>query len=248
MSSDVQETLKTLNLFFKENEIDFWVEAGTALGIYRDNEIMPWDHDMDVAIWYDQMPELKNFFDFFEPLGFKVVPQKDFPFLDNIIQLKAQNNEKFMDVDIYLYKEYGEFAYMRWINTPVGFLAKFKQKLLYSLNALNYSNKTKWRIIRGIISETLTSKLFKFYLYIHIKTSYCIFHQFPKKYFKNLTTIKFLGQDIKISGDTEKYLEHRYGSGWSVKDKTFNQAGKWKKSQARVKLRMNHIPMPIYYK
>ena len=40
-----------------------------------------------------------------------------------------------MDVDIYLYKEYGEFAYMRWINTPVGFLAKFKQKILYSLNA-----------------------------------------------------------------------------------------------------------------
>ena len=71
MSSDVQETLKTLNLFLKENEIDFWVEAGTALGIYRDNEIMPWDHDMDVAIWYDQMPELKNFYDYFEPLGLK---------------------------------------------------------------------------------------------------------------------------------------------------------------------------------
>ena len=46
---------------------------------------MPWDHDMDVAIWYDQMPELKNFYDYFEPLGFKVIPQ-DFPFLDNIIR------------------------------------------------------------------------------------------------------------------------------------------------------------------
>ena len=74
---------------------------------------------------------------YFEPLGLKVIAQKGFPFIDNIIRLRVDAEEsRFMDVDIYLYREHGDYAYMRWINSPVGFLSSSKQKILYYLNAL----------------------------------------------------------------------------------------------------------------
>lgn len=245
ITNDIENTLNQLSIFFKNQNVDFWLEAGTALGVYRDREIMPWDHDMDIAIWFDQVPKIEKFISFFEPLGFKVVPQKNFPYLDNIIQLKTQDeNNKYMDVDIYLYKEYGEYAYMRWINTPVGFLAKFKQKILYYMNAMISSKSRKWSLLRLFIPDYLNRKLFYIYLYIHIQTTDCIYHRFPKKFFKNLKSINFCNNDFKIAKDTEEYLEYRYGGGWSIKDKTFNQTGKWKKSKARVRLKMSHIPMP----
>ena len=35
----------------KNNDINYWVCQGTLLGIIRDNELIPWDHDIDLAVW-----------------------------------------------------------------------------------------------------------------------------------------------------------------------------------------------------
>ena len=49
------------NVIFKEvvrilteNNINYWVCHGTLLGIIRDDELLPWDHDIDFAIWNDE--------------------------------------------------------------------------------------------------------------------------------------------------------------------------------------------------
>ncbi|MEA1899071.1 MAG: LicD family protein [Bacteroidota bacterium] len=41
--------LITIDLLQKNN-IPFWLEAGTLLGIYRDGDLIPWDHDADLSI------------------------------------------------------------------------------------------------------------------------------------------------------------------------------------------------------
>tara|TARA_B100002052_G_scaffold299177_1_gene335999 strand:- start:8099 stop:8851 length:753 start_codon:yes stop_codon:yes gene_type:complete len=245
MSSDIKETLKLLNNFFLINNVNYWLEAGTALGAYRDGEIMSWDHDMDIAIWFNERPSIETFNDYFIPLGFDVIVQKGFPFIDNIIQLRVNTtNLRYMDVDIYLYKEDDEYAYMRWINSPVGSLSGLKQKLLYYLAALYKNNNFMWSLARKILSEKFCRYAFKKYLQIHINTSECIYHRFPKIFFKELKEINFYDTRVKVASKTEEYLAYRYGEGWSVKDKTFNQTGKWKASQARVRLKMNHLPLP----
>ena len=245
MSSDIKETLKLLNNFFLRNNVNYWLEAGTALGAYRDGEIMSWDHDMDIAIWFNERPSVQTFNDYFVPLGYEVIVQKGFPFIDNIIQLRVNTeNPRFMDVDIYLYKEDDEYAYMRWINTPVGMLSGLKQKLLYYLAALYKNNNYGWSLARKVLSEKFCRYIFRKYLKIHIHSSECIYHRFPKIFFKELKEINFYDTNVKIASKTEEYLAYRYGEGWSVKDETFNQTGKWKASQARVKLGMNHLPVP----
>jgi lipopolysaccharide cholinephosphotransferase len=36
--------------FFESEGIDYWLEGGTLLGIVRDHDLLPWDHDIDLSI------------------------------------------------------------------------------------------------------------------------------------------------------------------------------------------------------
>lgn len=237
-----KDTIALLKEFFEKANIEFWLEAGTALGAYRDNKILPWDHDIDVAIWFNDLPIKNDFINFFGKRGYDVIFQKNFIYIDNIVQLKIneKNNNKLIDVDIYLYKEINEHAVMRWINSPVGIFSKSKQLILYKLNKIiNLNNKNN-------LVHNLLIIFFKIYIYMYINTTYCYSHTFPKKYFKNLRKIKLYDLEVKVPHDIENFLEYRYGGGWKNKDKNYNQSGKWKKARARKKVLMNFIPMPDF--
>ena len=77
-----------------------------------------------------------------------------------------------------------------------------------------------------------------------MNSSKCIYHRFPKHFFLNLKIIKFYNLELNIPQDTEDYLVYRYGENWNIPDSRFNQSGKWKKSKARVELKMNLLPFP----
>ena len=47
MDQNFVETIKLLN----NNKISYWVSAGTLLGLIRDKQLMPWDHDIDIGIF-----------------------------------------------------------------------------------------------------------------------------------------------------------------------------------------------------
>ena len=52
--SDNHSRMKKMLLFtidqLQENNIPFWLEAGTLLGIYRDGDLISWDYDADISI------------------------------------------------------------------------------------------------------------------------------------------------------------------------------------------------------
>ena len=39
-----------INLF-NSNNIPYWICHGTLLGVIRDNQLIEWDHDIDIAVW-----------------------------------------------------------------------------------------------------------------------------------------------------------------------------------------------------
>ena len=47
------ETINILN----SNNINYWICHGTLLGIIRDGKLIEWDHDIDIAIWSDEIPK-----------------------------------------------------------------------------------------------------------------------------------------------------------------------------------------------
>jgi len=243
----IKNSLSLVDSFFKNNETAYWLEAGTALSAYRDGKVFSWEHDIDIGIWRENMPNPDQFISFFSLKGYSVVIQKDFPYLDNIIQLKAEHDSDLFDVDIYLYTRMEGYAYMRWIQKPEGVNKIIKKRLIFILRNLYNPKTKKWFRISSLIPKKISKFLFEKYMCFHIRTSTCIYHQFPEKYFLNLTKIDFYGVNVNIPKDINEFLVHRYGENWRTPDSQFNQSGKWKKSKARVELKMSLLPDPEYY-
>jgi len=94
--------------------------------------------------------------------------------------------------------------------------------------------------------KKLLKAVFFSFLRFHINGSRCIYHRFPEEYFLNHSKMEFYGVEVNIPADTDGFLSHRYGSNWRTPDSQFNQAGKWKKAQARVELDMSLLPVPEF--
>ena len=46
--------IEIINLLDK-NKIIYWLCHGTLLGIVRDKNLIPWDHDIDIAVWDEKI-------------------------------------------------------------------------------------------------------------------------------------------------------------------------------------------------
>jgi len=244
----IQNSLSLLNDFFSRHQVDFWLEAGTALAAFRDGKVFPWEHDIDIAIWRETMPEPESFIEFFEEHGYQVVFQRDYPYIDNIVQLKIKKGfeDKLFDIDIYLYSRQDGHAYMRWIHKPEGRLGGLKKYLLTVMKCLINPKSRKWKTLSMFFPKGVVRAAFFSFLSSHIKHSRCIYHRFPEEYFLNHSKIEFYGVEVNLPADTDGFLAHRYGSNWRTPDSEFNQAGKWKKAQARVELDMSLLPVPEF--
>ena len=244
----VKKSLELLNIFFTNNNIEYWLEAGTALAAYRDGKVFPWEHDIDIAVWRECVPDLNRLIVFFEREGFDVIIQKSLPFLDNIIQLKVKRGfqDELFDIDIYLYTKKNGYAYMRWIQKPEGRACSLKKETLFILRNIVNPLTEKWKRRSKFFPRFFAKKIFSAYLQFHIRTSSCIYHRFPEEFFNKLKEIDFYGVKVKIPAETDTFLSHRYGLSWKTPDSQFNQTGKWKQSKARVLLPMSLLPTPEF--
>ena len=108
-------------------KIEYWLEGGTALAAYRDGKILSWEHDFDIGVWKNDInSKLLDLKYEFQKINCKFVIQKNFPFIDNLVQiysLDKSNNPN--QIDIYLYTKKNNNAYMRWFHKPEGFYGYF---------------------------------------------------------------------------------------------------------------------------
>ena len=58
----IDKNFVTIIKLLNTNNIHYWLCHGTLLGIIRDKKLIPWDHDIDVAVWKDN--NLKKKFEF----------------------------------------------------------------------------------------------------------------------------------------------------------------------------------------
>ena len=49
--SQIDKNFKEIINLLNNSNINYWLCHGTLLGIIRDNELIPWDHDIDIAVW-----------------------------------------------------------------------------------------------------------------------------------------------------------------------------------------------------
>jgi len=116
--------LFTIDLLQKNN-IPFWLEAGTLLGIYRDGDLIPWDYDTDLSIpaeYSDKAAALKfKFLPYYYVRKKKVKPGNEFwiPGKDTrVIKIKslwAKQQNLDLHVDLFCMKKVNDKYH--WIGT-----------------------------------------------------------------------------------------------------------------------------------
>ena len=43
----------------EDNSVNYWLCHGTLLGIIRDGKLIEWDHDIDFAVWHNEIDKKK---------------------------------------------------------------------------------------------------------------------------------------------------------------------------------------------
>ena len=52
--------LKKVTNILDDNNIDYWLEGGTLLGVIRENRLLPWDNDLDISMKEEELPKLEK--------------------------------------------------------------------------------------------------------------------------------------------------------------------------------------------
>ena len=72
MDLNFYDSVRELN----NRKINYWVCHGSLLGLARDGDLIPWDHDVDIAIWESEYSK-HYIIETFESIGFEF--NKDHP-------------------------------------------------------------------------------------------------------------------------------------------------------------------------
>ena len=200
----------------KECNVSYWLCQGTLLGVIRDKNLIPWDHDIDLALWSgsiskDRIKEImsaKNFI-----LKDKFLDQDD-----QITFTKTGGREvDFNFYEVLTNKKNEKIAFVDW-KIPKNKLCKFIEALAA---ATIYDGNFKKIIKVFSIFQPIFLRI-KIFL---IKRN--LFYQsagysHPVKLVEEIINMPFKGLEIKVPKNFDEYLKYIYGDNWIVPKKKYN--------------------------
>ena len=202
----------TINIFNKLR-INYWVCQGTLLGIIRDQSLIPWDPDIDLAI-------LEKDFD--ESLIEKIMKKngffrkKKFFKNDNLITFKKKGGRD-VDINIYNLDKKNKSVQTEWY-IPKNLIMRFIEVLSFSKS---YKGKFKL-IVKSLSFSERYFKLMKRSL-INNKMFYKkAGYSHPLKFISKFKKIKFFSHNIIVPFFYLDYLNYTYGKNWRKSKKVYS--------------------------
>ena len=148
---EAKECLLKVKDIFDKHGITFWLVGGTLLGAVRDGGFIPWDKDIDLAIYADDAPKLKQPILEMQQFGLEVIRTNNidnsFTVRRNMICIAFANNRRYRKIMWRWWRFYEPFdAYtelMPWPFLDTEFLipAKYEQYL-----KVHYGPWGDWRL------------------------------------------------------------------------------------------------------
>ena len=227
-----QEVAQILN----DNKINYWLCHGTLLGVIRENRLLPWDLDIDIAIWDDEYSKEDILKLFYKNENFQQTTVLEE--MDNLHFLAAEKM-----VDINFYHRDNNKAFIKWPAPGMGsillkmyhFVVTFMNSdfsFRYTTEASTKTAKLIKIILSGVLApvkvllprsakQNIYNDLAnqKLYTYVKDRTNYTGY-SYPLDLMK-FKKINFLGVDVFVPIESEMTLEITYGKGWKVPKKDY---------------------------
>ena len=209
------EVLGQVKEVLDKHGIKYWLDLGTALGAVRNGKLIPWDHDIDLGFFDDQISKITDASHELYDKGFAIS--------------KSHFRKKGCLICFNYYHQTGNNAMRDWIA-----IKNSGGKLLHCMNHIlsipNYE-----AVESGARSITKIFAKMSQFLPIILKKqctrvisvlepkigSEIIKVVVPSHYFQNLETIPFYEMEFSAPSPVEKYLEYRYGEDWRIPKKDY---------------------------
>ena len=220
---DEKEFHKVCRMLQKQH-INFWVCHGTLLGIVREGRLLPWDHDIDFAVWGSETTK-DEIINIFTDNGYE--EEKVFGDMD-CLHFYGENKK----IDISFYKVEGGLSSIKWAIPPHSFIAK---TYLYCVGVIWSGSGKKIKLFENIFIRAIQIILNKLSLLIRLTLpnsvknmlySYGIKllnytgYSYPTDLMK-FHVIQYNNTQIQVPIDSEKCLELTYGSDWKVPKESY---------------------------
>jgi lipopolysaccharide cholinephosphotransferase len=205
------ETIQILN----EQKISYWIFQGTLLGIIRDNNLIPWDSDIDIAVWSGSISK-KQIKDLMLSNGYELKDD------GNKYDYMLFNKEggKFVDINFFKLSKDRNIVYTEWDIPNNTILAKIIYKILVVLNTLSQvTHLNVFYYLEGKIRNKLSPLITRTGGY-----------SMPIKYLNSFSNYECKNLLIRIPSDYIKVLEYLYGNDWETPKMDY----KWEDSQSVV--------------
>lgn len=223
------EVLKEVKDVLDKNQIEFWLDCGTLLGAARNGKFIPWDNDIDLGAWREDLEKIYIACEELKKRGF------DVPFKEKLGLLVPCGMTKgtcMIGVRIFNLNDEGNHVYTYII--PIHIVGRLLDSLLWVLKLRSGKMKQDYgsnipakyidNVVKvcALIPEGIRKKLIEIIQTIYNKIdSYHFVSTIPGHYFKDLIDMDFYGMKIKIPRDTDGYLAYRYGKEWREPQKKY---------------------------
>ena len=198
-----------------KNKIKYWICHGTLLGIIRDNQLIPWDHDIDIAVWNSD--NLKNKIKKIM-LSKKFTLKEKYLIEDDLLTFIKPGGRE-VDINFYKIKKVNDqnLAFINWF-VPKNFFFKL-------IDALSVGKKYQGNFklfIRSLFFLKSLFKSLKIYLIKRGNFYKSIGYTQPLNLLLHFKVMKFKKLNIKIPKNYKEYLQYVYGDSWKKPKKDYN--------------------------
>jgi len=184
----------------EDNNIKYWVDGGTLLGLKREKKILTNDNDIDISMWAEEEILIKKLLPVIKGVGYKIFIRSYFGL--NFKYKFISKREKLM-IDINIFRKYSDYA---WCPQPHGIINRHNTQRIIPLiyKAVNLVRRKllkiyPWKVIYSNFPWNLINHMGCWWI--------------PYKYYKNIENDKELA--INIPHEWNEYLTYRYGN-WRV--------------------------------
>jgi hypothetical protein len=225
MSPDEKLLIDSYTLL-ESNKIQSWVCHGTLLGLIREDRIIPWDHDIDLAVWADVVPrgQVRDIF-----LGNGFSEERIYGEMNCLHFILPETNLK---VDISFYVVERGLASIKWICPTKSKLRKFAQFFCLAIfygsthclpSAQKFSARARIKSLVASITHFLAKPfislfsnpdqtLDKILSYVHEYRGY----SYSEALLRDHDFYDFRGYSLRVPSDSARCLQETYGEKWMV--------------------------------